>query len=327
MKNWIKRLMLAAVVFLMSYSTYGQDGQHFSDKIMITYNDSMQIKILVPNYGDKRAYRSVKNAFLRFQALFSHLVGTLPDHPSYSIQYEYGKKITTSRMLRDDVYYIVEDSNLHVINFKSTLSITGENFRIEVEFTDIEQLKDPNIQHVINTSIDKLPRRTSLPATIRYEYKDGTLTKPADHFRKHGKSILNYGMSLGASFGFANGLLSYEINAGVGYMHKVKNINRSYYFIGVSGLGSYNQTKGTHEELGIIQLGMRIRTDNFLKNNWVGYEIGIPLMKNQKFFGDPIKWKFGVSAQLATNLWLKMDTFFMKGERSQYNYIGIGVNL
>lgn len=325
MKNLMK-LVLTVVIFIMSHSAQGQAGQSFSDEIIIAYNDSMQIKIHVPNYRNKRSYMSVNDAFLKFQALFTHFVDKLPDYQYYSMKYEYGKQITTSRLPQEEVYYIVEDSNLKVRNFRSVLTITGSNFMIEVEFIDVAQLTDPDIQKVINTAIGELPGGTIMPATINYLYREGTLTKPADHFRKHGSSLTNIGMTVGASFGFTNGLLSYGINSGIGYMHKVKNVDRSYYYFGVSAIGSYNQEKGMEEGFGHINLGARFKSDDFFYNiGWLGYEIGFPLQKNQKYFGDPIGLKFGFSYQLGTNLWWKFEMFDVKGEGNGYYFFGVGV--
>ncbi|MCF8298504.1 MAG: hypothetical protein K9J13_13230 [Saprospiraceae bacterium] len=325
MKN-LKLVLLASFISLGIYTNAQENIDNYNDKIEISYRDSMMIRIYLINYARQGTYQTLDNCYDKFLKLFEVLESKLPDYDYYSIEYEYGKSLKVNRLINEEVFYVMEDNNLNIRNYKSKLLIKGYDYLVSIEFSELSQLKDSTIQPTINTSIGILTKKSIYPVTIKYNYNNDTLTKPSDHFKKAGYIFEDIGMYLGFQFGFTQGILSYGVSGGLGYMHKVKNQNKCFYYAGISSIATYNDETKKEESIGHICLGVKFDPDIGAHTfNWVGYEIGIPSQKQSYFFGVPIGWKAGFSYQVNDNIWLKVEYLDVKKSKDAYGFIGVGI--
>ena len=89
-----------------------------------------------------------------------------------------------------------------------------------------------------------------------------------------------------------NGSISTGVGGGLGLMRKYKGDLTSWYYVGSSAIGVWNEKTEQIDELALVSLGYRFQTNGVTRGNWMGLEISKPIAPFHVLNGQEISYRY-----------------------------------
>jgi hypothetical protein len=220
------------------------------------------------------------------------------------------------------IKYRISAESVSPIFPKNECAVITENFHLYFTFQHIDDILDPAVIPCISATISKLPGRIRYAYSFHYNYYDNTGARETSQTKSNGQDMLTLKAGIGTAF-VKNALVT-DIGGEMGLNFNKKGVLKNCYFLSGSALYVFNDQSDHFAVNGFVNAGYRYNlSDDPLKSNWVGAEIGLPFHKEGLFFKDNL-FRFSVQWELGKSVLVSGQLYVNDGFKSAYPGLRFG---
>jgi hypothetical protein len=273
-------------ILLSSFAFLGkaQETGSYLDTLKITINNKLSINITT--FNPIKSKDAILEDLSNFQAEMLKIKTEIPQYPNYIIEYNPGKTIIIREGNNKKIFRII-DSKVELFNLTNDCRISGKNYKMLINFSDVNDLMEIDIKTKVQQVFDKLPQKIKNARTRNYIIKDTSIIHLENlDFKNGDKDVLVLTAGMGA--GFIRNEVSSNITGTIGVILPKNGISTYNYYCSIRGFltpVSYNKNKIDFNNF--LYLGFKINTSkNINKQNWWGFEVGKLIKYDGSFFID-----------------------------------------
>lgn len=332
MKNLILRFNPITTMVLLLLIISGAAMGQINDTVFIRIQDKALVKITAPNYASFEDYDELKNIIPGFQKHFEYVSKELNNAGSYRIYYMPDLEISidtmpeTTRYIFDDGFFVPypwrNESNL-MPGESTGCGGASDPFEVTIYFNDLNGVLSSEIQAVLNTTLEQLPKKTRQSMSLYYEWNGDSviLTKETVNAGSHNDQI-------GFSASVGSGLIKSEwiVNIGfeVGVMFHKKGRKRNYFYLSddMNYVFDDNDSFQINNFLNVGYAMHMSKSDD--KPNWIGLEFGYLTNKKSNFF-DVGTTRLSLKKNIGKYIGVSGQLYFDSGFKRVYPGLQFGV--
>ena len=319
----MKNLKVILIGFLVSAGSIATYAQSMNDEIHIDVSDSLKMKIYMIDYADVREYEGFDQIHNSFSSLIEKIEGFHASNSDININYMYNSKLEVQRIDNQSLGFDIQDGGIFFERNNCTLNLIGDKYRIEIVAVHLGQLLDSTIQKLLVDCMADLPSKNLHPTILKYRVVDGELLRNEDFMTKIGYVDIAWMYHGEASV--INGSISTGVGGGLGLMRKYKGDLTSWYYVGSSAIGVWDEKTEQIDELALVSLGYRFQTNGVTRGNWMGLEISKPIAPFHVLNGQEISYRYSGYYLISNGIWCSTSLYKVANENVTIPVFGLSV--
>lgn len=303
---------------------------NLNDTVFISLNNGASVQIITPEYSELPEYIQLSSIVIDFQEGLKDIIDEIPPYDQYSIIYHNNKIIfkeleNKEEFLMDTSTYIYSINELK--NYCKMLPVIPkgcglhEYFEILIRFSDIQQLKDTNIQHFINKTIQILPEKAKTLKNLFYICNDTTalFDKEESYIGSQGRE-LELAPGVGIDIIKSEILLNFVLSMSITIIRN--DIYQHFIYLSEDFCYVYDDDKDFNIN-SFINLGYSFNSLQVNKKKLIfGLEAGMLIVRSGTFF-EKNTFRLGIGTNSST-IFVKGFVYFPGGINDVYPGISVG---
>jgi hypothetical protein len=311
---------ISLFLLVNALSLHAMPEKQFLDTVIITCNERVQLKIAVYNDSELKKDTTVTSIVRELQKSLGKVKDNLPAG-FYKILYNPGESMIIEKRDPESKFRISGESVTPFIQ-RNECEVIMPTIHLYFTFQQLSDLLDPSLNPCITSSIGKLPEKVRYAQTFHYTYTDQTGAQETLRVKSNGLDMLTLKAGIGASI-IKNTLVT-DIGGEIGFNFNKKGILKNCYFLSANAAYVFSDQSDHFAINGFLNAGYKFNLSNDrLKSNWIGAELGLPIHKEGALFTDNL-FKFAIQWELGKSVYVSGQLYINKGFESAYPGLRIG---
>ena len=313
------KLTLFLISSFLVFDLAGQSKKIFLDTVNIDCDNGIELKIATYNHMNLKNDSTLITYIYSLQKVMDKLKNNVPD-AFYKIIFNPDSSVIMEKIPPVRKYIIKGDS---IVPFRQKNICVMKTARSDlyIFFDSIQALLDPAIAQCVTQTVQKLPGRNRYAQVYSYKYFPFVGSVESQPTRKvSGWDMLNITPGIGAGLVSESPVIDVSMEIGFNFIKKGVLKNSFYLsddFLFVFGGYDFQSTVNDY-----VNIGYRYNLSNLPdKNNWLGIETGIPLMKGSHPLSDNLL-RIGIKGDIGKSFWITGYLYINK-----YNSVEPGIKI
>ena len=313
--------LLISLFFLISaFSLHAMSDKQFLDTVIITCNERVVVKIAVYNEAELKNDTTITAIVSELQKSLEKVKDNIPGG-FYKIIYNPGESMVIEKRDPESKFRISGESVTPFLQ-KNECEVNTPGIHLYFTFLELKDILDPSLNPCITASIGKLPGKARYAMTYHYSYSDQTGAKETSRVKSNGLDMLTLKAGIGTAF--VKNTLVTDIGGEVGFNFNKKGVLKNCYFLSANAAYVFSDQSDHFAVNAFLNAGYKFNLSNDrLKSNWIGAEMGFPIHKEGAFFTDNL-FRFSVQWELGKSVYVAGQLYINKGFESAYPGLRIG---
>lgn len=313
-------LLITIFLLMIAFSLNAMPEKQFLDTVIITCNDRVQVKIAVYNESELKNDTTTAALVQELQKSLEKVKDKMP-MGYYKIVYNPGESMVIEKRDPESKFRISGESVTPFLQ-RNECEVITPRIHLYFTFQELNDILDPSLNPCITSAIGKLPTKTRSAHTFHYSWDDQTGAKETFRGKSNGLDMLTLKAGIGTAF--VKNTIVTDIGGEMGFNFNKKGVLKNCYFLSANAAYVFSDQSDHFAVNAFLNAGYKFNLSNDrLKSNWIGAELGFPIHKEGSLFSDNL-FRFAVQWELGKSVYVAGQLYINKGFDSAYPGLRIG---